>query len=70
MFTMIFWGRIADRYGRKPVLVFSLAGLAIAVTLFGTSRTVWQMIMFRSMAGLCSGSVVYVLLVSSPNILP
>jgi MFS family permease len=57
---MIFWGRVADRYGRKPVLVFSLAGLAVAVTLFGTSRNVWQMVLFRCLAGLFSGSVVFV----------
>jgi MFS family permease len=55
---MIFWGRLADRYGRKPVLVLSLIGLTVTVTLFGTSSTVWQMILFRSMAGLFSGSVV------------
>jgi MFS family permease len=58
MFTMIFWGRIADRYGRKPVLISSLVGLTVTVTLFGTSSTVWQMIIFRSLAGLFSGSVV------------
>jgi MFS family permease len=55
---MIFWGRMADRYGRKPVLVFSLIGLTITVTLFGVSRTVWQMILIRSMGGLFSGSAV------------
>jgi MFS family permease len=60
MFTMILWGRIADRYGRKPVLVFSLTGMAAMVTLFGASRTIWQMMMFRSLAGLFSGSVVFV----------
>ncbi|ERF74471.1 hypothetical protein EPUS_03909 [Endocarpon pusillum Z07020] len=35
MVLMIPWGRAADRFGRKPVLVFSLVGSAIATALFG-----------------------------------
>jgi MFS family permease len=66
MCTMIFWGRIADRYGRKPVLIVSLVGVSIGVTLFGTSTAVWQMILFRSMGGLFSGSIVCVNLSSIP----
>ena len=44
--------------GRKPVLVFSLAGVSLASALFGVSKALWQMLLFRSMAGLFSGSVV------------
>jgi len=58
MCTMIFWGRLADRYGRKPVLVVSSFGIAVFVVLFGMSKAIWQMILFRSMAGLFSGSLV------------
>lgn len=59
MCTMIFWGRLADRHGRKPVLVICSAGISVFVVLFGMSKTIWQMIMCRCMAGLFSGSVVY-----------
>ena len=58
MGVMILWGRAADRVGRKPVLVFSLAGLAVAISLFGVSKTIWQMIVFRCFAGLFAGTIV------------
>jgi hypothetical protein len=60
MCTMIFWGRLADRQGRKPVLIICSAGISVFVVLFGMSRTIWQMILCRCMAGLFSGSIVYV----------
>lgn len=60
MLLMIFYGRMADRIGRKPVLVFSLTGIAIATSLFGMSKQLWQMITFRCVAGLFAGSVVTV----------
>lgn len=60
MCLMILWGRAADRIGRKPVLVFSLAGVSIATAIFGLSRTVWQMVLFRCFAGIFAGSIVFV----------
>ncbi|MCJ1287832.1 hypothetical protein MMC26_007184 [Xylographa opegraphella] len=58
MLLMISWGHAADRFGRKPVLVFSLGGIAIATALFGFSKTIWQLILFRCLAGVFAGSVV------------
>lgn len=58
MLLMIPWGRAADKFGRKPVLVVSMAGLSAASALFGTSRTIWQMILYRSIAGIFSGTIV------------
>jgi MFS family permease len=58
MLVMIGWGRIADRIGRKPVLVFSLCGVAIASAMFGLAKHVWQMILFRCLAGVFAGSIV------------
>jgi MFS family permease len=55
---MIPWGRAADKFGRKPVLVISMAGLSTASALFGTSRSIWEMIMYRSIAGMFSGTIV------------
>ncbi|KAG8164818.1 hypothetical protein KVR01_005093 [Diaporthe batatas] len=55
---MLFWGRASDRLGRKPILVFSLVGVTIATALFGFSRTIWEMILFRCAAGVFGGTIV------------
>ncbi|PSR87002.1 major facilitator superfamily transporter [Coniella lustricola] len=56
--VMVLWGRAADRTGRKPVLVASLIGVSIATSVFGTARTLWQMILFRCLAGVFAGTIV------------
>lgn len=55
---MISWGKASDRLGRKPVLVFSLVGVTIATALFGFSKTLWEMILFRCAAGVFGGTIV------------
>ncbi|KZT59576.1 MFS general substrate transporter [Calocera cornea HHB12733] len=64
---MLLWGRAADKYGRKPVLVISLAGVAIGSTLFGFSRNVLQMMLLRSFAGIFAGITVTVRTMLSEN---
>ncbi|KYK56511.1 hypothetical protein DCS_03511 [Drechmeria coniospora] len=56
MVVLLFWGGLADRLGRKPVLVTSLVGMVVGPALFGLSRTIGQMILFRCLAGVFSGS--------------
>ncbi|KAI1372827.1 MFS general substrate transporter [Hypoxylon crocopeplum] len=58
MIVMLGWGRAADRWGRKPILVSSLVGVAVATALFGLSRTIWQMIVLRCLAGVFAGTIV------------
>ncbi|KAK3990338.1 protein zinc induced facilitator-LIKE 1 [Cladorrhinum sp. PSN332] len=58
MLVMIFWGRASDRFGRKPILVTSLIGVSLATTLFGTARTIAQMIAYRCLAGVFAGTIV------------
>lgn len=67
MLLMIFYGRMADRLGRKPVLVFSLLGVSITVSLFGMSRTVSQMVILRCLAGMFAGSIVTIRVMLSEN---
>lgn len=58
MLVMIFWGKASDRIGRKPVLVFSLVGVAISTGIFGMAKNLWQMILFRCIAGVFAGTIV------------
>lgn len=67
MTFMILWGRIADKFGRKPVLVVSLAGVSVAAALFGFSTSIWQMVVFRCLAGLLAGNVVTIRVLLSEN---
>lgn len=67
MLLMIIYGRAADRLGRKPVLVFSLTGVGFATALFGMSKTIWQMIVTRCLAGVFAGSVVTIRTMLSEN---
>ncbi|MCJ1319789.1 hypothetical protein MMC15_005125 [Xylographa vitiligo] len=70
MLLMISWGHAADRFGRKPVLVLSLGGIAIATALFGFSKTIWQLILFRCLAGVFAGSVVCIRSMITENSTP
>ncbi|KAI1613660.1 MFS transporter [Exophiala viscosa] len=67
MLLMIPWGRAADYWGRKPVLVSSLGGIAIATAIFGLSKTIWQMILFRCFAGIFGGTIVTIRTMISEN---
>ncbi|CBX96864.1 hypothetical protein IAQ61_008186 [Plenodomus lingam] len=60
MCVMLLWGRASDRFGRKPVLILSLLGMTVTTTLFGLSSNLWQMVVFRCMSGVFSGTVVTV----------
>ncbi|KAF2003045.1 MFS general substrate transporter [Amniculicola lignicola CBS 123094] len=60
MCVMIFWGKASDRYGRKPVLVFSLIGVSASTALFGMSTKLWHLFFFRCLAGVFAGTIVTV----------
>ena len=71
--AMIFtipWGRLADRIGRKPVLVISIVGLAICTALFGMSTTIWHMFLTRCSAGMFAGSIVTIRTMMAENATP
>jgi DHA1 family multidrug resistance protein-like MFS transporter len=56
-----FWGMIGDKYGRKPMLIRAIFGLAIAMLLMGFARTVEQLLFFRILQGVLSGFMAAVL---------
>jgi len=49
------WGRLADRYGRKAMLMRASLGMAVAMSLIGMAHNVWQLVGLRLLAGLAGG---------------
>lgn len=52
-----FWGRISDRYGRKIVIVISLAAAAAAFVWIGLASTLWELYAARAVAGFFGGMI-------------
>jgi len=53
--TGIVWGRISDRFGRKPVLLCGLAGTGISMLAFGLSPNITTALIARALGGLLNG---------------
>ncbi len=49
-----FWGGLADRKGRKIMLLRSALGMAIIMLLMGMAENVWQFLILRALR-VCSG---------------
>ncbi|ALP68521.1 MFS transporter [Paraburkholderia caribensis] len=53
--TAPIWGKLADRYGRKLMLVRASLGMAIVMSLMGSAHNIWQLVALRLLAGLLGG---------------
>jgi MFS family permease len=53
--TAPLWGRLGDRYGRKPMLMRASLGMAVAMSLIGLAQNVWQLVLLRLLTGLLGG---------------
>lgn len=51
------YGKLADLYGRKPVLLFGLVMFSLGSILSGTSQSMGQLIAMRTLQGLGAGAV-------------
>lgn len=52
-----FWGGLADRKGRKIMLLRSALGMAIVMALMGLAQTIWQFLVLRALLGLLGGFI-------------
>ena len=52
-----FWGGLADRKGRKIMLLRSALGMGIVMILMGMAQNIWQFLILRALLGLLGGFV-------------
>lgn len=57
--TIVHWGGLSDRIGRKPVIIIGLSGVTVATLCFGLSRTLWQLLLSRALLGALCGNVAW-----------
>jgi DHA1 family multidrug resistance protein-like MFS transporter len=51
------WGTLADRYGRKPMVVRAMAGGVVTTGLLIIAPNVWVVLLLRILQGILAGSV-------------
>ncbi|KAJ2611384.1 hypothetical protein H4S08_003182 [Coemansia sp. RSA 1365] len=56
-FTVMYWGRLSDRVGRRPVMVVGLVGYLVSFLLFGVAKSFTWAFVARSINGLLAGNV-------------
>ncbi|KAK6389125.1 hypothetical protein LTR65_007050 [Meristemomyces frigidus] len=51
------WGRLSDKYGRKPILLTGIAGTGISMLLFGFARDLPTALIARALGGILNGNI-------------
>ncbi|KAI0478477.1 major facilitator superfamily domain-containing protein [Xylariaceae sp. FL0804] len=55
--TAMGWGALSDRYGRKPVVLAGLGGVALSSLVFGLAQRYWVALLARFIGGALNGNV-------------
>lgn len=51
------WGKLADKKGRKPMILRASLGMAVVFICMGLAQNVWQLLFLRGMQGVFAGFV-------------
>ncbi len=51
------WGRLSDRYGRRPILMSSLVGACLSYVILGFADSLWMVLAARMLAGFMAGNL-------------
>lgn len=64
------WGRLSDRFGRKPIICLGLAATVACYVLLAFAQSVWAVLVLRTIAGIMAGNsaacTAYIIDVTSP----
>ncbi|HEY2403874.1 MAG TPA: MFS transporter [Steroidobacteraceae bacterium] len=52
-----FWGRLSDRYGRRPILMTSLAGACVSYLILGFATSIGGLLLSRMLGGFMAGNI-------------
>ncbi|KAF9016693.1 MFS general substrate transporter [Hymenopellis radicata] len=55
--SVFHWGRAADVFGRRRVLLLGPLGLALSMVGFGLSKNFWFLVLFRCLQGIFNGNI-------------
>ena len=55
--TAMGWGALSDKYGRKPIVLIGLGGVAISSLVFGLAKSYWVALLARFIGGALNGNV-------------
>lgn len=55
--TAPLWGMVSDVYGRKPIALSGLLGVALSSLMFGLAPTYWVALLARFIGGALNGNV-------------
>ncbi|KAI0916406.1 hypothetical protein AcV5_006893 [Taiwanofungus camphoratus] len=56
LLTIYLWGRLSDKYGRKPIIIIGTAWTTLFTLLFGLSRSFVTVLLTRFLTGIFSGT--------------
>ena len=56
LFAAPLWGRLSDRWGRRPILLVSLAGSVVAYLWMGVAYSLWVLFAARFLQGAMAGT--------------
>ena len=51
------WGRLSDRYGRRPILIVGLLGSTLSYLIFAYAGSIWVLVLSRIMAGIGGANI-------------
>lgn len=51
------WGVLSDRFGRRPIMLFSIGATALGLAGFASATSLWQLFLFRTLHGMATANI-------------